>query len=93
MKKADYDGIIALLGNPDTVADGLVQLSEKLTTDENEFNSLNASVNTLRDTNAKLALKVTSPAVNVETPKEKTPDETFDELFTSHFRLNEGGKE
>ena len=60
MKKTDYDGIIAMLGNPDTVGEGLINLSNQLEKDESDFNRLNDSVNTLRDTNSKLALKITN---------------------------------
>lgn len=69
MKKTDYDGIIAMLGNPDTVGDGLISLSNQLEKDESDFNRLNDSVNTLRDTNSKLALKITN--IVDDTPSEE----------------------
>lgn len=85
MRKADYSDIITLLGNPDTVAEGLVKLSDKLTVDEAEFGRLTESNNSLRDTNAKLALRITEPVKVTEPEKEKTDEEIFNDLFTSQF--------
>lgn len=83
MKADDYNTIIRTISNPDTMSDGLVQLSEKLKSDELEFNKLTESNNNLRDTNSKLALRITN---NVEPEKhEPTNDEIFNELFTSKF--------
>ena len=81
MKKSDYDEIITKLSNPDLQADGLVELSEKLAADETAFNEMSKSIDSLRDTNAKLALRITTP---LEAPKEedKTPPEpTLEDLM------------
>lgn len=83
MIKSDYDGIIKQLSNPDTMSEALIQLSEKLKTDEVEFNRLIESNNNLRDTNSRLALRLTN---NVEPVKpEPTNEEIFNDLFTSRF--------
>lgn len=85
MKKADYDPIVALLSNPDTAVEGLVQLKDKLTADEVDYNAIVTSNNNLRDVNAKLALRVTSSEKPAEPPAPKTDEQMFDELFTSKF--------
>lgn len=85
MKATDYNDIITTLSNPDTAADGLVRLKEKLTADETEYNNLLKSNNDLRDTNSKLALKITSPVEVKEPEHVETNDEKFYRLFTSKF--------
>lgn len=86
MTKADYNDIITSLSNPDTVSDGLVRLSEKLLADEQQFSKLTESINNLRDTNAKLALRITTPVEIKEPEAEKTDEQLFDELFSSKFK-------
>lgn len=79
MKKSDYESIIQDLSNPDKVAEAILSLNDKLTQDESEFNmlvcnnnTLKISNDTLRDTNAKLALRVTS---TVDTLKKEVEQE------------------
>ena len=86
MKKSDYDPIITLLSNPDTVVDGIVQLNDKLTADEAAYDALVTSNNSLRDVNAKYALRVMSSEKPAEPPAPKTDEQIFDELFTSKFK-------
>lgn len=74
MKKSDYEKIIKLISNPDTLAEGLVELDTQLTNDEADYNKISESVNTLRDTNARLALRITTP-VTIE-PTEPEVDKT-----------------
>ena len=84
MKADDYNNIIKQISDPDTMSEGLVQLSEKLKTDEMDFNRLVESNNNLRDTNSKLALRITN---GVESKKpEPTNEEIFDNLFLSKFK-------
>lgn len=84
MKADDYNNIIKQISDPDTMSEGLVQLSEKLKTDEMDFNRLVESNNNLRDTNSKLALRITN---GVEPKKpEPTNEEIFDKLFLSKFK-------
>ena len=83
----NYDAIITTLSNPDTFAEGLVQLNEQLKTDATNYTNLVNSNNNLRDTNARLALRVTNTVVPEKT--EETPDQTFDRLFTSRFKQKE----
>ena len=85
MKKADYDPVIALLSNPDTAVEGIVQLKDKLTAEEVDYNAIVTSNNNLRDVNAKFALRVTISEKPAEPEKPKTDDEVFYELFTSKF--------
>lgn len=85
MKKSDYDSIITLLSNQDTVVDGIVQLNDKLTADEVAYDEIVKSNNTLRDLNAKYALRVMGSEKPAEPEKPKTDEEIFNELFTSRF--------
>ena len=84
MRADDYNNIIKQISDPDTMSEGLVQLSEKLKTDEMEYNRIVESNNNLRDTNSKLALRITN---GVEPKKpEPTNEEIFDNLFLSKFK-------
>lgn len=89
MKRETYNSIIDKLANPDTTAEGLELLNAQLLADENEFNILDESNKALRMKNNELILSTVQPVKVNEQPKEKTPDEVFDELFTSHFHNNE----
>ena len=60
MRAEDYNNIITKLSNPDSFAEGLTDLSEKLRNDEVDYNKLVDSNNNLRDTNSRLALKITN---------------------------------
>ena len=88
MKKTDYDNIIAMLGNPDTVGEGLISLSNQLEKDESDFNRLNDSVNTLRDTNSKLALKITNIVDNTPSEEEILAEKNrqLEEEFLKMFK-------
>lgn len=83
MRANDYDTIIKQISNPDTMSEGLVQLSDKLKNDELEYNKIIESNNNLRDTNSKLALRITN-GVEPKAP-EPTNEEIFDSLFLSKF--------
>lgn len=84
MRADDYKEIIQSISNPDTMSEGLIQLSEKLKTDEFEFNKIVESNNNLRDTNSKLALRITTGVP--EKAPEPTNEEIFENLFTSKFK-------
>lgn len=87
MKKSDFDDVVTLLSNPDTTADGLVELSRRLDTVEQEFTKLDESNKNLRDTNSKLSLSIINKLPNVaQETHEETDDEAFDRLFTSKFK-------
>lgn len=73
MKLTEYSEIITQLSNPDLAAEGLVNLKAKLEADEKDYATLSTSVATLRDTNAKLALRITSPAPEPD-KQEPEPD-------------------
>lgn len=80
MKASNYESVLQKISNPDTLADGLVELNDMLKTDETEFNKLVESNNSLRDTNSKLALRITTP---VETKVEpEVPEETYEDFLT-----------
>lgn len=60
MKKESYDEIVKTISNPDTLAEGIVKLREQIDADVADYNALLNSRDTLRDTNAKLALRITN---------------------------------
>ena len=59
MKMEDYEGIIEKLSNPDTNAEGLLDLTERLKVDVAEFDKSQQSITELRDSNQKLYLRAT----------------------------------
>lgn len=61
MKKEDYNIIIQKLTNPDEQTEALVELSDKLALDELEYINNQNTINSLRDINSKLALRITEP--------------------------------
>ena len=68
MKKSDYNDIIKKISNPDTMAEGIVELTNRLEADESDFTRMQDSVNKLRDVNSQLALKVTNVVQDVPNP-------------------------
>lgn len=88
MKASDYEAIVQKISDPDTLAEGIVELNEKLKIDELEFNKNTESIANLRDINSKLALRITEP-VKVE-PEQVEPEETYDDFLT---KLRESLKE
>lgn len=88
MKKSDYNDIIKKISNPDTMAEGIVDLTNKLEADESDFTRMQDSVNKLRDVNSQLALKVTNVVQDVPNPEDVAKKEA-DELeaeFLSQFK-------
>lgn len=81
MKRSDYDEIITKLSNPDLQADGLVELAERLTADEAAFDDMSKSIDNLRDTNAKLALRITTPLEASKEDDTTPPEPTLDDLM------------
>lgn len=81
MKRSDYDEIITKLSNPDLQADGLVELAERLKADEAAFNDMSKSIDNLRDTNAKLALRITTPLEANKEDDTTPPEPTLDDLM------------
>lgn len=87
MKKSDYNDIITKISNPDTMAEGIVDLTNKLEADEKDFERISKSINDLRDTNSKLALKITN--VVQDTPSEedlaKQEADALEQEFLNQF--------
>ena len=88
MNASEYEAIIQKISNPDTLAEGLVELNDKLKNDEDTYNRLVESNNNLRDTNSKLALGITTPIEVKEEPEVK--EETYEEFLS---RLKEDIKD
>ena len=84
MKLDAYESIIKQVSNPDTLAEGLVNLREKLKTDEANYKSLVNSNNTLRDTNAKLALRITND-VSIKNEPELSREEKSAEFMKKFY--------
>ena len=84
MKLDDYESIIKQVSNPDTLAEGLVNLREQLKTDEVNYNNLVTSNNTLRDTNAKLALRITND-VSIKNEPELSREEKSAEFMKKFY--------
>ena len=87
MKKSDYNDIIKKISNPDTMAEGIVELTNKLEADESDFTRMQDSVNKLRDVNSQLALKVTNVVQDVPNPEDvaKQEAENLETEFLSQF--------
>ncbi|MBD5522498.1 MAG: hypothetical protein HDR03_14965 [Lachnospiraceae bacterium] len=84
MTKSAYDSIVSDLANPDKFSEALVRLNDQLTKDEADFITIQAdkdkltnSVNDLRDTNAKLALRITQPVQQTQEVQEVDAWEKF----------------
>lgn len=78
------------LQNPDTIAEAIVEIDEMITRYETEKSDTNArladlekSNATLRDTNARLALKITGDTTPEEPEPEKTPEEEDAEFLAA----------
>lgn len=91
MKKSDYNDIIKKISNPDTMAEGIVELTNKLEADESDFTRMQDSVNKLRDVNSQLALKVTNVVQDVPNPEDeaKKEAENLETEFLSQFTKEE----
>ena len=91
MKKSDYNDIIKKISNPDTMAEGIVDLTNKLEADESDFTRMQDSVNKLRDVNSQLALKVTNVVQDVPNPEDvaKKEAEDLETEFLSQFTKEE----
>lgn len=76
MKVTDYTAIIDKLSNPDTAAEGLVDLDAQLKKDEEDYNKIFESNNTLRDTNSKLALRITGAPTGQQSQNQEPESET-----------------
>lgn len=89
MKLDEYRGLLADMQNPDKQGEALIKIIDGLESDlsqrdtlVSECENLNATINTLRDTNAKLVLRVTEPVQPQQDPEpEKTPDEELGALI------------
>lgn len=81
MKAESYNSIIEKISNPDTLAEGLVDLKTALGADEADYKKLEESNATLRDTNARLALRITEPVTQKE-PETKEP--TKEEVWAQY---------
>ena len=87
MKKSDYNDIITKISNPDTMAEGIVDLTNKLEADEKDFERISKSINDLRDTNSKLALKITNVVQDTPTPEDlaKQEADALEQEFLNQF--------
>lgn len=100
MDKAKYMEAMKLLRNPDTHAEGLVMLDGLVNTDSEAYTAnmelmkqKDASISTLRDSQARLALKLTEDITGqMTTPPEETREQEFDRLFRSKFKPEEEKK-
>lgn len=90
MKKSEYDTIIAKITNPDTQAEGLLELNDKLTADENEFAENAKSIADLRDSNQKLFLRATATPDQQDNQEEEQEDTLA--KFENKLSANIGGK-
>lgn len=90
MKKSDYNEIIKKLSNPDTVAEGIVELSNQLDVDEKSYDSLIESNNKLRDANSQFVLKLTNVVQKDATPDPETiakqEAQALEDEFLSQFK-------
>ena len=90
MKKSDYNEIIKKLSNPDTVAEGIVELSNQLDVDETSYESLIESNNKLRDANSQFVLKLTNVVQKDDTPDPETiakqEAQALEDEFLSQFK-------
>lgn len=91
MKKSDYNDIITKISNPDTMAEGIVDLTNKLEADEKDFNRITDSINKLRDTNSQLALKITNVVQDVPSEEDiaKQEADALEKEFLSQFTKEE----
>ena len=83
MKKEAYDEIVKTISNPDTLAEGIVKLREQIDADVADYNALLNSRDTLRDTNAKLALRITNDVSIKSEPQLSREEKT--KKFTDQF--------
>lgn len=72
MKKSDYNEIIKKLSDPNTVADAIIELSNKLDVDEKSYNNLIDANNKLRDANSQFVLKLTNVVQKEDVPDPET---------------------
>lgn len=84
MRASDYTEIIQQVSNPDTLAEGLVNLRERLRTDELSYQELVNSNNTLRDTNGKLAARITTD-VTIKNEPELTREQKSAEFMKKFY--------
>lgn len=100
MDKAKYQQAMSLLRNPDTHAEGLVMLDGLVNTDSEDYaakmqllQEKDASITTLRDSQARLALKLTEDITGQsKLAPEETSDQEFERLFASKFKTREESK-
>lgn len=75
MNKESYKSLLAKLADPTTVADTIVELNKLLDSDFKAVDDMKADydskLNALRDTNAKLALRLTDGNPDTHTDEDK----------------------
>lgn len=91
MKLEDYSGIIEKLSNPDTNAEGLLDLNERLTADVEEYDKNQKSIAELRDSNQKLYLRATAGVPSSPPPTDSEDEKDAYEVFMTKLRKNIGG--
>lgn len=88
MKMEDYKGIIEKIGNPDTIAEGLVDLNSQLQKDFDDYKAVKASNDTLRDTNSKLALRITETVKTDDKDLQEQEQEDVYDTFMNQLTEN-----
>lgn len=82
----NYNDVIAKLGNPDTIAEGLVDLNSQLQKDIDEYKAIKSSNDSLRDTNSRLALRITKGVSDINEPvDEKDPFDNLKEALNTAY--------
>lgn len=71
MNIEEYKTIIARLADSNTMADALVELSDRLNADITDYNKIKSDLASVRDINSKLALRVTGTSTSTN----NEPDE------------------
>ena len=88
MLKSDYDEIIKKITDADTIADGVMELTEQLRKDEAEYKELVASNDNLRKANGNMLMRLTDIAdrdAKDAVKPEPTPEEARQEFFDKYF--------
>lgn len=91
MKMEDYESIITKLSNPDTNAEGLLDLNERLKADVEEYDKDQKSITELRDSNQKLYLRATERVQGSPPPEDPEDQRDAYEKLMDKLKKNIGG--
>lgn len=79
-----YKSIISKLADSNTVADAIVELSDRLNADITDYNKIKSDLASVRDINSKLALRVTGATTS-------TNNETNEDVYEAiEQKMREG---